>query len=73
MAQAGLKAKVEPAGFHILGKVLDRLRDGGVLLAVIAEALGHADERIMRKHYAKGLATSRERSKLRLLEVAEYR
>jgi hypothetical protein len=44
---------VEPAGFHILRHTYgSTLAMAGVPLAVIAEALGHADERITRKHYA---------------------
>jgi integrase len=44
---------VEPAGFHILRHTYgSRLAMAGVPMAVIAEALGHADERITRKHYA---------------------
>ncbi len=47
------KARVEPAGFHILRHTYgSTLAMAGVPLAVIAEALGHADERITRKHYA---------------------
>jgi integrase len=47
------KAGVEPAGFHILRHTYgSTLAMAGVPLAVIAEALGHADERITRKHYA---------------------
>ncbi|WHU03658.1 site-specific integrase [Sphingomonas sp. NIBR02145] len=46
-------AGVEPAGFHILRHTYgSRLAMAGVPMAVIAEALGHADERITRKHYA---------------------
>lgn len=53
MLEACLKAKVEPAGFHILRHTYgSTLAMAGVPLAVIAEALGHADERITRKHYA---------------------
>lgn len=47
-------AGVEPAGFHILRHTYrSRLAMAGVPMAVIAEALGHADERITRKHYAR--------------------
>lgn len=47
------RARVEPAGFHILRHTYgSTLAMAGVPLAVIAEALGHADERITRKHYA---------------------
>lgn len=53
MQETCLKAKVEPAGFHILRHTYgSTLAMAGVPLAVIAEALGHADERITRKHYA---------------------
>jgi integrase len=53
MHDACLKANVEPAGFHILRHTYgSTLAMAGVPLAVIAEALGHADERITRKHYA---------------------
>lgn len=53
MAQTCLKAGVEPAGFHILRHTYgSTLAMASVPLAVIAEALGHADERITRKHYA---------------------
>lgn len=46
-------AGVEPAGFHILRHTYgSRLAMAGVPMAVIAEALGHADERITRRHYA---------------------
>jgi len=47
------RAGVEPAGFHILRHTYgSTLAMAGVPLAVIAESLGHADERITRKHYA---------------------
>jgi integrase len=53
MHQTCVKAKVAPAGFHILRHTYgSTLAMAGVPLAVIAEALGHADERITRKHYA---------------------
>lgn len=53
MAETCRKAGVEPAGFHILRHTYgSTLAMAGVPLAVIAEALGHADERITRKHYA---------------------
>jgi integrase len=46
-------AGLEPAGFHDLRRTYGaRLARKGVPMAVIAEALGHADERITRKHYA---------------------
>jgi integrase len=47
------RAGVEGAGFHILRHTYgSTLAMAGVPLYVIAEALGHADERITRKHYA---------------------
>lgn len=47
------RAGVEYAGFHILRHTYgSTLAMAGVPLAVIAESLGHADERITRKHYA---------------------
>jgi integrase len=47
------KAKIEPAGFHDLRRTYGaRLALKGVPMAVIAEAMGHKDERITRKHYA---------------------
>ena len=47
------KAKIEPTGFHDLRRTYGaRLAMQGVPMAVIAEALGHADERITRRHYA---------------------
>jgi integrase len=53
MAETCRKAGVEPAGFHILRHTYgSTLAMASVPLAVIAEALGHADERITRKHYA---------------------
>jgi len=53
MAETCAKAGIEPAGFHILRHTYgSTLAMAGVPLAVIAEALGHADERITRKHYA---------------------
>jgi integrase len=53
MAETCLKARVEPAGFHILRHTYgSTLATAGVPLAVIAESMGHADERITRKHYA---------------------
>ena len=46
-------AGLDPAGFHDLRRTYGaRLARKGVPMAVIAEALGHADERITRKHYA---------------------
>ena len=52
--QAACKAaELEPVGFHDLRRTYGaRLARKGVPMAVIAEALGHADERITRKHYA---------------------
>ena len=53
MAETCRKAKIEPAGFHILRHTYgSTLAMAAVPFAVIAEALGHADERITRKHYA---------------------
>lgn len=53
MSLTCVKAGVEPAGFHILRHTYgSTLAMAAVPLAVIAEALGHADERITRKHYA---------------------
>jgi integrase len=53
MAETCRAAGVEQAGFHILRHTYgSRLAMAGVPMAVIAEALGHADERITRKHYA---------------------
>ena len=46
-------AELEHVGFHDLRRTYGaRLARKGVPMAVIAEALGHADERITRKHYA---------------------
>lgn len=46
-------AEIEPASFHDLRRTYGaRLAMQGVPMAVIAEALGHADERITRRHYA---------------------
>jgi integrase len=54
MADASSAGKVDPpAGFHDLRRTYGaRLARAGVPMSVIAEALGHADERITRKHYA---------------------
>ena len=53
MRETCAKAGVESAGFHILRHTYgSTLAMAGVPLSVIAEALGHADERITRKHYA---------------------
>ena len=46
-------AELDPTAFHDLRRTYGaRLARKGVPMAVIAEALGHADERITRKHYA---------------------
>lgn len=51
--EACRKGKVERATFHDLRRTYGaRLARHGVPMAVIAEAMGHADERITRKHYA---------------------
>lgn len=53
LAFACTAAKLEPTGFHDLRRTYGaRLALRGVPMAVIAEALGHADERITRRHYA---------------------
>lgn len=54
MRTACEKAKVDPvATFHDLRRTYGaRLALRGVPMAIIAEAMGHADERITRKHYA---------------------
>ena len=53
LAAACIAAKLEPAGFHDLRRTYGaRLALRGVPMVVIAEALGHADERITRRHYA---------------------
>lgn len=53
MRETCKRAGVDPAGFHILRHTYgSTLAMAAVPLAVIAEALGHADERITRKHYA---------------------
>lgn len=53
LAAACLAAHLEPTGFHDLRRTYGaRLALRGVPMAVIAEALGHADERITRRHYA---------------------
>ena len=52
-ALASLFAKLEATCFHDLRRTYGaRLALRGVPMAVIAEALGHADERITRRHYA---------------------
>lgn len=53
MLAASEAAGLEPVGFHDLRRTFGaRLAMKGVPIAVIAEALGHSDERITRKHYA---------------------
>lgn len=54
MVDACSNAKIDPAAsFHDLRRSYGaRLARAGVPMAVIAEALGHADERITRRHYA---------------------
>ena len=53
MHAACAAAGLDPVGFHDLRRTFGaRLARKGVPIAVIAEALGHADERITRKHYA---------------------
>jgi len=54
MRSACARAQLKPnAGFHDLRRTYGaRLAMAGVPMAVIAEALGHADERITRRHYA---------------------
>jgi integrase len=53
LSAACKRAKIESVGFHDLRRTFGaRLAIQGVPMAVIAEALGHADERITRRHYA---------------------
>ena len=53
MEEAVERAKIPRATFHDLRRTYGaRLARRGVPLAVIAEAMGHKDERITRKHYA---------------------
>ena len=54
LAKACENAAIQPAAtFHDLRRTYGaRLAVRGVPMAVIAEALGHADERITRRHYA---------------------
>lgn len=53
MDTAFAKAKIAKTGFHDLRRTYGaRLALRGVPMAVIAEAMGHKDERITRKHYA---------------------
>lgn len=53
LEEASERAELERTTFHDLRRTYGaRLALKGVPMAVIAEALGHADERITRKHYA---------------------
>jgi integrase len=53
MEDAFDRAKIDKTTFHDLRRTYGaRLARAGVPMAVIAEALGHKDERITRKHYA---------------------
>lgn len=53
LEEASGRAQIERATFHDLRRTYGaRLALKGVPMAVIAEALGHADERITRRHYA---------------------
>jgi integrase len=53
MAEAFARAKTAKTGYHDLRRTYGaRLALRGVPMAVIAEAMGHKDERITRKHYA---------------------
>lgn len=53
LANACQNGNVDKTGFHDLRRTFGaRLARRGVQMAVIAEALGDADERIVRKHYA---------------------
>jgi integrase len=54
LANACKNGKIDPpAGFHDLRRTYGaRMALRGVPMAVIAEALGHADERITKRHYA---------------------
>ena len=53
MIDAFERAKIAKTGFHDLRRTYGaRLARKGVPMAVIAEAMGHKDERITRKHYA---------------------
>jgi integrase len=86
MRETCAKAGVEHAGFHILRHTYgSTLAMAAVPLAVIAEAMGHADERITRKHYAHlspsyvrdavraglGSLGKFEMPRLKLIEIAE--
>ena len=65
MRELCVRAQVDPAGFHILRHTYgSTLAMAGVPMAVVAEAMGHADERITRKHYAH-LAPSYVRDSVR--------
>jgi len=53
LAAACKAAKLAPTGFHDLRRTYGaRMALQGTPMAVIAQALGHADERITRRHYA---------------------
>lgn len=53
MEEAFDRAKIDKTTFHDLRRSYGaRLARAGVPMAVIAEAMGHKDERITRKHYA---------------------
>lgn len=67
LARACEAAKILPsAGFHDLRRTFGaRLAIRGVPMAVIAQALGHADERITQRHYAH-LAPSYVASQVRI-------
>lgn len=53
MEEAFDRAKIDKTTFHDLRRTYGaRLARAGVPMAVIAEAMGHKDERITRKHYA---------------------
>ena len=53
MSDAFDRAEIDKTTFHDLRRTYGaRLARAGVPMAVIAEALGHKDERITRKHYA---------------------
>lgn len=53
MEAASIAAQVEKVNFHDLRRTYGaRLALQGVPMAVIAEAMGHKDERITRRHYA---------------------
>jgi integrase len=77
MAETCRAAGVEQAGFHILRHTYgSRLAMAGEPMAVIAEALGHADERITCKHYvhlAPSYIRDAVRSGLGILGIVEAR